>query len=105
MKELRRNIRIIGELMLAGILVLVVYLNYTVALNGNRWTNSTNNTRLTTARKYVIAGDIIRVRTAGAVGQHIRPVHPVDNRRRTARLRRTSDDRRKPVRVYRRRVP
>ena len=59
MKELRRNIRIIGALMLAGILVLVVYLNYTVALNGNRWTNSTNNTRLTTARKYVIAGDII----------------------------------------------
>ena len=45
MKELRRNIRIIGALMLAGILVLVVYLNYTVALNGNRWTNSTNNTR------------------------------------------------------------
>lgn len=59
MKELRRNIRILGALALAAILVLAVYLNYTVALNGNRWTNSTNNTRLKTARKYVIAGDII----------------------------------------------
>ena len=58
MKELRRNIRILGAIMLSGILVLAIYLNYTVMLNGNRWTNSASNTRLVTARKNVIAGDI-----------------------------------------------
>ena len=59
MKELRRNIRILGAIMLSGILVLAIYLNYTVMLNGNRWTNSASNTRLVTARKNVIAGDIL----------------------------------------------
>ena len=59
MKELRRNIRIRGAIMLSGILVLAIYLNYTVMLNGNRWTNSASNTRLVTARKNVIAGDIL----------------------------------------------
>ena len=54
MKELRRNIRILGAIMLSGILVLAIYLNYTVMLNGNRWTNSASNTRLVTARKNVI---------------------------------------------------
>ena len=59
MKELRRNMRLIGSLLLCCILVLIGYLNYTVMLNGNRWTNSSNNTRLAAARKSVIAGDII----------------------------------------------
>ena len=58
MKELRRNIRILGVIMLCGILVLAIYLNGTVMVNGNRWTNSASNTRLVTARKNVIAGDI-----------------------------------------------
>lgn len=59
MKELRRNMRIVGALLLCGMLVLMVYLNYAVMINGNRWTNSTSNTRLNTARKNVIAGDIL----------------------------------------------
>ena len=59
MKELRRNMRLIGSLLLCCILVLIGYLNYTVMLNGNRWTNSSNNPRLAAARKSVIAGDII----------------------------------------------
>lgn len=58
MKELRRNIRMLGMIMLCGILVLAIYLNCTVMVNGNRWTNSASNTRLVTARKNVIAGDI-----------------------------------------------
>lgn len=58
MKELRRNIRMLGIIMLCGILVLAIYLNCTVMVNGNRWTNSASNTRLVTARKNVIAGDI-----------------------------------------------
>lgn len=59
MKELRRNMRIVGTLLLCGILVLAIYLNYTVMIYGNRWTNSANNTRLITARKNVVAGDIL----------------------------------------------
>ena len=59
MKELRRNMRIVGALLLCGMLVLMVYLNYAVMINGSRWTNSTSNTRLNTARKNVIAGDIL----------------------------------------------
>lgn len=59
MKELRRNIKIVGALLLCGILILGIYLNYTVSIYGNRWTNSSNNTRLTTARKYVKSGDIL----------------------------------------------
>lgn len=59
MKELRRNMRIIGSLLLCGTLVLVIYLGYTVMLNGNRWANSSSNTRLAAARKSVIAGDIL----------------------------------------------
>ena len=58
MKELRRNMRIITLFSVAGLLVLIAYLCYTVFMNGNRWVNSANNTRLYAARQNVTEGDI-----------------------------------------------
>lgn len=76
MKEMRRNMRLISMIAIAGFILLIVYLNYTVFIYGGRWTNSARNTRLNTARKNVIAGDIfdrrgLTLATTDSEGQRV----------------------------------
>jgi len=58
MKELRRNMRLIGTLLLCLFVGAGGWFGYTTWTQGSRWAMSSRNTRLSTARNTVVMGSI-----------------------------------------------
>ena len=58
MKELRRNMRLIGALVLCLFIFVGGWFGYTTWTQGSRWAMSSRNTRLTSAKNSVVMGSI-----------------------------------------------
>ncbi len=58
MKELRRNMRLIGTLLLCLFVGVAGWFGYTTWTQGSRWAMSSNNSRLNHAKKNVVMGTI-----------------------------------------------
>jgi len=59
MKELRSSIRLLTGMMAALVLIVCAAFVLTIQVNGNRWINRANNTRLADAKKTTVQGKIM----------------------------------------------
>ena len=59
MKEMRSSIRLLAGIMGALVLILCAAFVITIKVNGNRWINRANNTRLADAKKTTVQGKIL----------------------------------------------